>query len=105
VIGALAAGAALIGLFVAWEQRARAPMLPLALFRRARFTAANGVSFFMNASVFGALFLMTVTASIGGMEQTGAIAATIAVGDVPQVAAVNSCTGTVYIANSDSNMA
>jgi EmrB/QacA subfamily drug resistance transporter len=59
VIGALAAGAALLGLFVAWEQRARAPMLPLALFRRARFTAANGVSFFMNASVFGALFLMT----------------------------------------------
>ena len=34
-------------------------MLPLALFRTARFTAANGVSFFMNASVFGTLFLMT----------------------------------------------
>ena len=59
VIGALAAGAALVGLFAAWERRARAPMLPLALFRRARFTAANGVSFFMYAGLFGTLFLMT----------------------------------------------
>ena len=58
-ISALAAGAALVGLFVAWERRASAPMLPLALFSRARFTASNGVSFFMNASVFGTLFLMT----------------------------------------------
>jgi EmrB/QacA subfamily drug resistance transporter len=59
VIGALAAGAALVGLFVAWERRAPAPMLPLALFRTARFTAANGVSFFMYAGLFGTLFLMT----------------------------------------------
>jgi len=59
VIGALAAGGALLGLFVAWERRARAPMLPLALFGRARFTAANGVSFFMYAGLFGTLFLMT----------------------------------------------
>jgi len=59
VIGALAAGAALVGLFAAWERWARAPMLPLALFRRARFTAANGVSFFMYAGLFGTLFLMT----------------------------------------------
>ena len=59
VIGALAAGAGLVGLFVGWERRARAPMLPLALFRRARFTAANGVSFFMYAGLFGTLFLMT----------------------------------------------
>jgi hypothetical protein len=33
--------------------------LPLALFRRPRFTAANGVSFFMYAGLFGTLFLMT----------------------------------------------
>jgi EmrB/QacA subfamily drug resistance transporter len=58
VIGALTAGAALVAAFIGWERRARAPMLPLALFRRVRFTAANGVSFFMNASVFGTLFLM-----------------------------------------------
>ena len=59
VIGALAAGTVLVGLFVGWERRARAPMLPLELFRRARFTAANGVSFFMYAGLFGTLFLMT----------------------------------------------
>src|SRR5262249_15487298 len=58
-IAALAAGTVLVGLFVGWERQARAPMLPLALFRRARFTAANGVSFFMYAGLFGTLFLMT----------------------------------------------
>jgi EmrB/QacA subfamily drug resistance transporter len=59
VIGSLAAGAALLLAFVAWERRARDPMLPLALFRRRAFTSANGVSFFMYAALFGALFLMT----------------------------------------------
>src|SRR5262249_56655086 len=59
VIATLAAGTVLVGLFVGWERQARAPMLPLALFRRARFTAANGVSFFMYAGLFGTLFLMT----------------------------------------------
>jgi MFS family permease len=34
-------------------------MLPLALFRRAAFSTANGVSFFMYAGLFGTLFLMT----------------------------------------------
>jgi EmrB/QacA subfamily drug resistance transporter len=59
VIGSLAAGAAILVAFVAWERRARDPMLPLALFRRRAFTSANGVSFFMYAALFGALFLMT----------------------------------------------
>jgi EmrB/QacA subfamily drug resistance transporter len=59
VIGALVAGAAVIGLFLAWEHRTRNPMLPLALFRRARFSSANAVSFFMYASLFGAAFLMS----------------------------------------------
>src|SRR6516165_12586392 len=34
-------------------------MLSLALFRRARFNSANGVSFFMYAGLFGAVFLMS----------------------------------------------
>src|SRR6516164_8491511 len=46
VIGALVVGAALVGAFLWWEQRAPSPMLSLALFRRARFTSANAVSFF-----------------------------------------------------------
>jgi EmrB/QacA subfamily drug resistance transporter len=59
VIGALVAGAAIIGLFLRWEHRTRNPMLPLALFRRARFSSANAVSFFMYAALFGAAFLMS----------------------------------------------
>jgi EmrB/QacA subfamily drug resistance transporter len=59
VIGALLAGASVVGLFLWWEHRTPNPMLPLALFRRARFTSANAVSFFMYASLFGAAFLMS----------------------------------------------
>jgi len=59
VIGALAAGLALIAAFLAWERRAPHPMLPLAFFRRRGFSTANAVSFFMCAALFGALFLIT----------------------------------------------
>jgi EmrB/QacA subfamily drug resistance transporter len=58
VIGALVAGAALVGAFLRWETRAHAPMISLAMFRRRGFAAANGVSFFLYAGLFGALFLM-----------------------------------------------
>src|SRR4051812_8323944 len=58
VLGTLLAGALLIAAFVAWERRARAPMLPLALFRERGFVSANAVSFFMYAGLFGTLFLM-----------------------------------------------
>src|SRR5262249_40147932 len=54
----LVAGIALVGAFLAWERRARSPMLPLALFRFRGFSAANAVSFFMYAGLFGTLFLM-----------------------------------------------
>ncbi|MQS16992.1 MFS transporter [Streptomyces kaniharaensis] len=58
VVGSLIAGAALVGAFLWWERRAPAPMLPLTMFRRRGFSAANGVSFFLYAGLFGALFLM-----------------------------------------------
>ncbi len=58
VMSALIAGPLLIGVFLAWERRARSPMLPLVLFRQPGFAAANGVSFFMYACLFGVLFLM-----------------------------------------------
>jgi MFS family permease len=45
-------------MFLWWEQRTASPMVSLALFRRASFTTANGVSFFMYAGLFGAVFLM-----------------------------------------------
>ncbi len=58
VTGALLVGLTLLGTFVRWERRTADPMLPLALFRSRGFTAANAVSFFMYAGLFGALFLM-----------------------------------------------
>jgi EmrB/QacA subfamily drug resistance transporter len=42
VVGAFAAGAVLVALFLAWERRTAHPMLPLAYFRRRGFTTANG---------------------------------------------------------------
>jgi EmrB/QacA subfamily drug resistance transporter len=58
VLGALAAGVALVAMFVAWERRAPAPMLPLGLFRARAFAAGNAAVFFMFASLFGAVFFM-----------------------------------------------
>ena len=59
VLAALAAGASLLSVFLAWERRAASPMLPLALFRERGFVAGNAVSFFMYAALFGALFLIS----------------------------------------------
>jgi len=58
VVAALVGGAALVTAFLAWERRARSPMLPLELFRYRGFSTANAVSFFMYAGLFGTLFLM-----------------------------------------------
>jgi EmrB/QacA subfamily drug resistance transporter len=58
VIGTLLAGTLLVGLFLGWERRAPSPMLPLGLFRRRGFAAANGVGFFLLAGLFGTLFLI-----------------------------------------------
>ncbi|MEV4557732.1 MFS transporter [Kitasatospora sp. NPDC049285] len=59
VLGSLLAGALLVAVFLWWEGRSPHPMLPLSLFRRRSFAAANGVSFFLYAGLFGALFLMS----------------------------------------------
>jgi MFS family permease len=59
VLSALVAGSILVVAFVAWERRAEHPMVPPALFHSRDFTAANGVSFFMYAGLFGALFMMS----------------------------------------------
>jgi EmrB/QacA subfamily drug resistance transporter len=56
VVGSLAAGAVLVAAFVAWELRAREPMLPMRLFRSRAFSATNAASFFTFASLFGAVF-------------------------------------------------
>jgi EmrB/QacA subfamily drug resistance transporter len=59
VLVPLLAGLAMIGAFLLWERRTSHPMLSLALFRRASFSAANGISFCLFAALFGALFLMS----------------------------------------------
>jgi EmrB/QacA subfamily drug resistance transporter len=57
-ITALLLGGALVVAFLVWERRATTSMLSSQLFRSRGFNAANGVSFFMYASLFGVLFLM-----------------------------------------------
>jgi EmrB/QacA subfamily drug resistance transporter len=58
VVAALAAGALLTGVFVAWELRARDPMLPMGLFRSRAFSAGNAVSFLLFASNLSVTFLL-----------------------------------------------
>ena len=52
----LAGGAAALVLFVLWERRTRAPMVPMSLFRNPAFGAANAAGILMTASIFGAAF-------------------------------------------------
>jgi EmrB/QacA subfamily drug resistance transporter len=59
IVGALAAGAAFLVAFVAWEARAKEPMLPIRFFRSRAFSAANAASLFMYFGMFGAIFLLT----------------------------------------------
>jgi len=56
VIGALAGGALLVAGFVAWERRAREPMLPMRFFRERSFSTGNAAIFLTFASLFGAVF-------------------------------------------------
>jgi len=58
VVAALVAGALLVAGFIAWERHARAPMLPMRLFRSRVFSAGNAAAFFLNASLTGAVFFM-----------------------------------------------
>ena len=59
VLTSLGAGAALIAAFVAYEFKAREPMLPIRMFRSRAFTATNGLSFAMFFGAFGAIFLLS----------------------------------------------
>jgi EmrB/QacA subfamily drug resistance transporter len=56
VIASLAAGVMLVAGFVAWELRAREPMLPMRFFRSRAFSAGNAAIFLTLASLFGAVF-------------------------------------------------
>jgi EmrB/QacA subfamily drug resistance transporter len=55
-VAALALGALLVAGFVAWELRAREPMLPMRFFRNRAFSAGNAAIFLTFASLFAAVF-------------------------------------------------
>jgi len=56
VVGSLTAGVLLAVAFVAWELRAREPMLPMGFFRSRAFSAGNAAIFFTFASLFVGVF-------------------------------------------------
>ncbi len=53
-------GALLLAAFVAWERRARAPLLPPRMFAVTQFTAANLVTFAVYGALGGTLFLLPI---------------------------------------------
>ena len=57
---ALIGGVAVLAVFIWWERRAKAPVLPLSLFRSAQFSAANVATFVVYAALSGALFLLPI---------------------------------------------
>jgi EmrB/QacA subfamily drug resistance transporter len=59
IVTALTAGAVVLALFVLWELRADAPMLPMRFFRNRVFTLANVASLLMFFGMFGSIFLLS----------------------------------------------
>src|SRR4051794_33799075 len=58
ILGSLVAGAVVLALFVLWELRAPAPMLPMRFFRNRTFALTNVSSLFMFFGMFGSIFLL-----------------------------------------------
>jgi EmrB/QacA subfamily drug resistance transporter len=59
IVSALTAGAIVFALFVLWELRAAAPMLPMRFFRNRVFALANVASLLMFFGMFGSIFLLS----------------------------------------------
>ncbi|MDQ4082250.1 MAG: MFS transporter, partial [Actinomycetota bacterium] len=58
IVVTIAGGAAVLVLFVLWELRNTAPMLPMRFFANRTFSAANLASLFMFFGMFGSIFLI-----------------------------------------------
>src|SRR5204862_5715108 len=58
IVGSLVGGAVVLALFVLWELRAPAPMLPMRFFRNRTFALTNVSSLFMFFGMFGSIFLL-----------------------------------------------
>ena len=65
VVGTLAAGALLVGAFVAWERRAKDPMIPISFFRSRAFSAGNLAIFTVFGSLFAEVFFFAQFLQIG----------------------------------------
>jgi EmrB/QacA subfamily drug resistance transporter len=61
VVATLVAGVLLTVAFVAWELRARMPMVPMYFFRSRAFSAGNTANFLLNASLIGTVFFRNAT--------------------------------------------
>jgi EmrB/QacA subfamily drug resistance transporter len=59
IVLALTGGAIVFTLFVLWELRAEAPMLPMRFFRNRVFTLSNVASLLMFFGMFGSIFLLS----------------------------------------------
>jgi EmrB/QacA subfamily drug resistance transporter len=87
-----AAALVLLAAFVAWERRARAPMLDVKLFRNLRFSAASGavtISFF---SLMGFIFLVTLYFQF--LKSYGPLSTGVRLLPVASTVAVTSVAGT-----------
>jgi EmrB/QacA subfamily drug resistance transporter len=60
VLGSIISGAILLLLFYVWERSRVSPMIRFDLFRRKNYTFYVFAGFWMNAGVFGAIFLLTL---------------------------------------------
>ncbi|GAA2583261.1 DHA2 family efflux MFS transporter permease subunit [Microbacterium binotii] len=58
VVGEIAVAAVLIAFFVVWQWRAKAPLMPLRLYRDRSFALTNVVGFAFSFGTFGAVFLL-----------------------------------------------
>ncbi|MEN3279547.1 MAG: hypothetical protein V7607_687 [Solirubrobacteraceae bacterium] len=65
VLASLCAGALLTGAFVAWELRARQPMLPMRFFASRAFASGNAAGFFFYGALYGAIFFVAQFLQIG----------------------------------------
>jgi EmrB/QacA subfamily drug resistance transporter len=59
VLASLIAGVVLLAGFIAWERRAREPMLPMAFFARRSFAVTNVASLTMYFGMFGSIFFLS----------------------------------------------
>jgi EmrB/QacA subfamily drug resistance transporter len=59
ILASLLGGAVLIACFVAWELRAREPMLPMSFFAKRSFAVTNVASLSMYFGMFGSIFFLS----------------------------------------------